>query len=79
MIVLTGYLMSETLKFNLLYIVEKKIGPYKVDGFCSELNTVFQFYGDYWHCHPDQFPDENVVHPTVKDKDDNHMTVKDIQ
>ena len=58
---------------------EKKIGPYKVDGFCSESDTVFEFYGDYWHCHPNQFPDENVVHPTVKDKDDNPMTVKDIR
>ena len=57
---------------------EKKIGPYRVDGFCSELSTVFAFYGDYWHCYPDQFPDENVVHPTIKDKDDNPMTVKDI-
>ena len=57
---------------------ERKIGPYRVDGFCSELNTVFEFYGDYWHCHPDQFPDENVVHPTVKNKDNNPMTVKDI-
>ena len=34
---------------------EKKIGPYKVDGFCSEFNTVFEFYGDYWHCHPTSF------------------------
>ena len=58
---------------------EKKIGPYKVDGFCSESNTIFEFYGDFWHCHPDQFPDENVVHPTVKDKDDKPMTVKDIR
>ena len=58
---------------------EKKTGAYRVDGFCSELNTVFEFYGVYWHCHPDQFPDENVVHPTVKDKDDNPMTVKDIR
>ena len=40
---------------------------------------MFEFYGDYWHCHPDQFPDENAVHPTVKDKNDNSMTVKDIQ
>ena len=31
------------------------------------------------HCHPDQLPDENAVHPTVKDKDDNPMTVKDIR
>ena len=58
---------------------EKKIGNYKVDGFCSELNTIFEFYGDYWHCHPDQFPDENTIHPTIKDKDGNPMTVKDIR
>ena len=70
--------MIETLKSNLLFMVEKKIGPYKVNGFCSESNTVFEFYGDYWHCHPDQFPDEDIVHPTVKDKDDNPMTVKNI-
>ena len=58
---------------------EKKIGPYKVDSFCQALYTIFEFYGDYWHCHPDQFPDENAVHPTVKDKDNNPMTVKDIR
>ena len=58
---------------------EKKIGHYRVDGFCQNLNTIFEFYGDYWHCHPDQFPDENVVHPTVKDKYNNPMTVKDIR
>ena len=39
---------------------EKKIGSYKVDGFCQELDTIFEFYGDYWHCHPDQFPDERL-------------------
>ena len=58
---------------------EKKIGPYKVDGFCSELNTVFEFYGNYWHCHADQFPDQNTVHPAIKDKDGNPMTGKDIR
>ena len=25
---------------------ETKIGSYKYDGFCQELNTVFEFYGD---------------------------------
>ena len=40
---------------------------------------MFEFYGDYWHCHPDQFPDENAIHPTLKDKIDNPMTVKDIR
>ena len=43
---------------------EKKIGSYKVDGFCQELSTVFEFYGDYWHAHSDLFPDENAQHPT---------------
>ena len=58
---------------------EKKIGSYKVDGFCQNLNTIFESYGDYWHCHPDHFPDENTVHSTVKDKDNNPMTIKDIR
>ena len=26
---------------------EKTIGSYKVDGFCQENGTVFEFYGDY--------------------------------
>ena len=39
---------------------------------------MFEFYGDYWHCHPDHFPDENTIHPTVKDKKDNPMIVKKI-
>ena len=58
--------MMEISKFNLFFVVVKKIGPYRVDGFCSELNTVFEFYGDYWHAHPDLFPDENAQHPTRK-------------
>ena len=58
---------------------ERKIGSYRVDCFCSELDTVFEFYGDYWHAHPDQFPDENALHPTIKDKDGNPLTVKDIR
>ena len=40
---------------------------------------MFEFYGDYWHAHPDQFPDENALHPTIKDKDGNPLTVKDIR
>ena len=72
--------MNGTLKFNLLFTVEKrKLDPIEFDSFCSELNTVFEFYGNYWHCHPDQLPDKNVVHPTIKDKDNNLMTVKDIR
>ena len=60
---------------------EKKIGFYKVDGFCQELNTVFEFYGDYWHAHPDLVPDENAQHPARKhdDKDNTPFTVKEIR
>ena len=66
------------MKFSLFHHREKKIGSYGVDGFCLELNMVFEFYGDCWHCHPDQFSNENV-HPAIKDKDDNPMTGKDIR
>ena len=57
---------------------EKKIGSYKISSFCQELNTVFEFYADYWHCHTTQFPDENTIQPTIKDKDGNPMSVRDI-
>jgi hypothetical protein len=26
---------------------------YKVDGYCKETNTVYEFYGDYWHGNPE--------------------------
>ena len=57
---------------------EEKIGNYKVDGFCKENNTVFEFYGDYWHAHPDLFPNENAQHSFRKhdDKDKALFTMK---
>ena len=58
---------------------ERKLGSSRVDGLCSEMETVFEFHGDYWHAHPDQFPNQNALHPTVKDKDGNSLTVKDIE
>ena len=30
---------------------EKKIGPYPVDGYDVNINTVYQFHGCYWHGH----------------------------
>jgi G:T-mismatch repair DNA endonuclease (very short patch repair protein) len=30
---------------------EKKIGPYPVDGYDANTNTVYQFHGCYWHGH----------------------------
>ena len=64
---------------SVLHGGEKKIRSYEVDGFCQELNTVFEFYGNYWHCHADQFPDKNTIHPTIKDKDGNSMSVREIR
>ncbi len=32
---------------------------YKADGYCKETNTIYEFYGDYWHGNPNIFqPDE---------------------
>jgi hypothetical protein len=28
---------------------------YKVDGYCQETNTVYEFYGDFWHGNPSVF------------------------
>ena len=53
---------------------EQNIGTYKVDGIYGR--SVFEFYGDYWHVHPDKFPNENVHHPSMKHKDGTPMTVK---
>ena len=41
--------------------------------------SVFEFYGNYWHAHPDKFPDENIHHPSMKHKDGMPMTVKEVQ
>jgi hypothetical protein len=30
---------------------EKKIGPYPVDGYDANTNTVYQFHECYWHGH----------------------------
>jgi len=39
----------------------------KVDGYCHETNTVYEFHGIFWHGHPDFF-DPNTVHPITKTK-----------
>lgn len=39
----------------------------KVDGYCYETNTVYEFHGIFWHGHPDFF-DPNIVHPISKTK-----------
>ena len=58
---------------------KKKIGSYKADGFCQELNTVFEFFANYWHCHTYQLPKKSIIQPTFKDKDGNPMPVRDLR
>ena len=33
---------------------------YKVDGFCKETNTVYEFHGDYWHGNPNKYTPEHI-------------------
>lgn len=42
---------------------EYQIGPYSVDGFCAETNTVYEFHGDRWHGNPKVFSGEEYCHP----------------
>ena len=58
---------------------EKRIGKYKVDGYCQEQNKVFEFHGDYWHAHPFMFSDENAFHPSIKHKDKTPKTIKEVR
>ena len=56
---------------------EQKIGKYKMDGIYGW--SVFEFYGEYWHAHPNKFPGENIQHPSMKHKNGTPMTVKEIR
>ena len=31
-----------------------------VDGYCSSINTVYEFHGDYWHGNPKRFASEDI-------------------
>lgn len=31
----------------------------KVDGYCHETNTVYEYYGDFWHGNPCKFDPKN--------------------
>lgn len=47
----------QTIRFNNKY--------YLVDGFDPNTNTVYEFYGDYWHGNPKIY-DSNLIHPVRK-------------
>jgi hypothetical protein len=50
-------------------IGEKKIKInnklFKVDGYCEKTNTIYEFYGDFWHGNPDIYNETNI-HPLNK-------------
>ncbi len=39
--------------------------PYHADGYCLETNTIYEFYGDYWHGNPKQY-NADVVNEVSK-------------
>ena len=44
---------------------EFKIGRYKIDGYCAESNTCYEFNGTMWHADP-RFYDPDLKHPIQK-------------
>lgn len=38
----------------------------RVDGYCKETNTVYEFHGDCWHGNPKKFKDTDHCHPLNK-------------
>ena len=36
------------------------VKPYKIDGYDSETNTIYEFLGDYWHGNPERFDPSDV-------------------
>ncbi len=50
---------------------EKRIGPFKVDGFAPATNTVYEFHGCIWHGCPECYPTRTRLLPgnarTVQD------------
>ncbi len=35
---------------------------FHADGFCPETNTIYEFYGDFWHGHPTRYDPDSVNH-----------------
>lgn len=40
---------------------------YSVDGYCKELNTIYEFYGDVYHGNPNKFNSNDTPHPFKPD------------
>ena len=67
--------LNEIAKKNKIYIqhalndgeksVKIKSKLYKFDGYCENTNTIYEFYGDFWHGNPKIY-DRNAIHPLNK-------------
>ena len=33
---------------------------YKLDGYCEQTNTIYEFYGDLWHGNPSKFKKDDI-------------------
>jgi G:T-mismatch repair DNA endonuclease (very short patch repair protein) len=47
------------------YKTNSRVGKYKPDYVNEETKHIIEVYGDYWHCHPALF-DDNQYHPQLK-------------
>ena len=48
-------------------IISYKNKKYKCDGYCKYNNTIYEFYGDFWHGNPKLFKQDDY-HPIRKIK-----------
>jgi hypothetical protein len=65
--------LNEVASTNHIFIQHaKNIGEFiipgtrlRVDGYCKETNTVYEFHGDVWHGNPNIFEPNEMCHPYV--------------
>lgn len=48
----------EEAKRNKQLIIDDKL--FKFDAYCQEANTIYEFYGDFWHGNPNKYDPEDV-------------------
>jgi hypothetical protein len=52
------FLNIEEEKRNKQLIIDDKL--YKFDAYCPEANTIYEFYGDFWHGNPDKYSAHDI-------------------
>jgi len=57
-----------------------KIKNFIVDGYCSKNNTIYEYFGDYWHGNLNTF-NENDIHPVknISYKEINENTLERVK